>query len=141
MTICLGVQLETAMLSQDVSDIVNMYGELIDVFLRTEATVERDRYGSIKKDKPVTAIKIAAFPINVNPTTDEMEKAGLREKTDLILHTSAKDWATAGVDWKDLDHERTTFNYDGQLYKMKEKGRAMKISNVYMYWTFSLSIK
>ena len=141
MTNSLGIQLESELCSKDVQQTVNDYGQLIDVYLRHESTVTRDRYGSIKTFSAVPDFSIAAFPINVNPTSDQMEKAGLREKTDLILWTAQQDWTNNNIAFRDLDHERATFNYDGQMFILQTKNQTQKIGNVYMYFVLGLNKK
>ena len=137
----LGVTLETTILRAEIENLIIEYGTPIDVHIRNESNVDRDRYGSIKKFKDVDSYIIYAYPITSNPTTGQMEKGGLREKCDTMIWTPAKSWDDIGLNFRDFDYERMSFTFDGQFYIMSEKNQVFRVGNVFIHIVFGLTKK
>ena len=76
MTIPVGVKLETINALQDAKSYIGDRGNEITLRINDEGNVERDIYGAIKKRVP-TQYSFHAFPINYNPTQEQIEKRAL----------------------------------------------------------------
>jgi len=139
-----GVKLERDQALIDVRDKVNEMGELCRFELHTEQTVERDKFGNIIRriDNPSIAFDLYAFPIIMNPTEEQSEKAGLREATDIIIWTSILDWWEKGYTSERLqfiDSIRMTVIIHGAKYEIKAKNFESDFSDTNLYLTIGLN--
>ena len=122
----------------DVKAMVDERGDHLRVFPRGEADVVRDKYNSLQRRLQNSKLFMRCFPVEFQPTDEQLQKAGLREMTDVLIYTAALDWINAGIDFRDIDHTRTTFQLQGRTYEVKQKGRATQLNDFYAYYTFGL---
>jgi hypothetical protein len=137
-----GVTKEQADALLDVQQFVSEYGTPVTINIRAEANVRRDAYGSIKARTPPTnpvSFTIGAHPFQHNPTQRMLEKAGMRERQDLIIWTAMKDWLDQGIDPSGFEVERTTITTaDGVQWKIKERSHQSEIGNQELYLVLGL---
>lgn len=116
----------------DVEQVVSEYGSTIKILRNTEATVSRDKYGSIK-NRGQTAIEIKAFPVRQNPSQKLLESLGIRETVDAVFYLSTKICVAKGVTLDDFDLIRGTVEWNGITYKLKAKNEYSQFNGVYLY--------
>lgn len=141
MSIPVGVSLEQVHALADVQNTVNEYGGDVRIVLSKETELSRDSYNSIKKrvtGEPIV-LNVKAWPIVDNPTTQQMEKVGLRERCEMMLGTAMKDWMDAEVDPDRIDMTRLTMYVSGNQYRVKEKTFTSNFAGVYLYVNFGLA--
>lgn len=140
MSIPIGVQLERDQSLQDVSEIVNEYGEDIKLYIFDEVDLTRDKYNSVKKENITTpkTLLLKAFPIENNPNQRQMEKAGIKEQCESIAWLSMKDITDNGLTFDTLDVTRYRVSIDNNNYEIKEKNRAVHYADAHLYITLGL---
>ena len=115
-------------------------GEIVAIILRNESNVTRGRYNSITKRDQDTKYMVKAYPINYNPNERDLEKAGLRERVDVVIYTSMKYWRDNSVDFdNDMIANKMTIKMRGSDYEVKDKGLVSQFSDFFLYGTFGLS--
>lgn len=140
MTISCGVQLERDNALIDAQEIINLYGADIVSYIRSEAGVSRDKYGSIKSRtyNIATKVELKAYPVTPMPNRLQIEKAGLREDCELLLYTAMKDWTDQSYTFETIEPIRLEFTFRGLKYIGKEKGLNSQFADTFLYITFSL---
>lgn len=114
---------------------------------RTAATVVKDRMGTVKRynndaESPaVTALSLYAFPVIFNPSTRDVEKAGLRERYEVIIYTPRLYWAEASITFDNIQVEPSTFTIQGNTYEIKEKNQANHLRTDFLQYVFGLHKK
>jgi hypothetical protein len=139
-----GAQLEAYHSLIDVQDFCIEYGDIITIYIRDESNINRDDYGDIsfgKIEPNVISIPMSANPITFQPNQRQLEKAGLKDKCECLIYTPTLSWTTCGIEFDDIDMARSTVDYQGRKYVIKEKAQTNQISNVYLYITFGLYLK
>lgn len=138
-----GVYLERQYALADTKFYVDERGDLIKIYLRNEADVTRDAYNSIKKRELDGFQKFfRTFPVQYSPSVQQLEKAGIKEQTDVVIYTAFKDWLDAGVGFGDIDISgRLTVAMQGELFEIKAKGLKDQFNDAYLYITLGLSKK
>lgn len=139
-----GVKMERDMALIDVRDKVNEMGDICTFILQTEDTVERDEFGNIIRriKNESNTFDLYAFPIIMNPTQEQSEKAGLREITDVILWTSVLDWWEKGYIEERLqfiDSIRMVVIVHGARYEIKSKNLESDFSDAHLYLILGLN--
>lgn len=137
------VSLEGLHAQQDAQEACRQYGQRIQVRLRAEQNVQRDEYKSIKArpTNKTASGSFYAYPIQYQPTERQLEKAGLRERTDVAVWAPLLDFTDLGFDFKDIDATRSTVIVDGEEYQIKDKARASQFAGAWLYITLGLSKK
>ena len=112
--------------------------------LHEEQTVTRDKFNSIKKRNVSSspALTFYAHPIIFSPTDKQREDSGLREKTEVIVHTAMLDWTDNDYTMetlKDLDSIRMTVILKGAKYEIRDKALDSMFSNTYLYVVLGLN--
>lgn len=136
------VTLEKQYALRDVSATIQERGHPIEIRLHTESTVQRDRLNSIKKRTSTTKLSFYAYPLVFNPTDKELDRAGIRERTQVIAHTAMFDWNEEDFDMKrleSLDSIRATVIINNQKYEIKEKSLFSEFSDTYLYVVLGLN--
>lgn len=127
----------------DVRQIVTERGKAVTIHLRGEENVSRDKLGSIKsRTTERKQLNFYAFPIRFNVTEKYMEKVGLREKTQVIIHTAMQDWLDQGYSMnqlKDLDMIRMTVVIDSVKYEIKDKSLYIQLGDSFLYVVLGLN--
>ena len=133
-----GVFFERNCILKDAKDIIDERGGQVEFLVTGDSDVTRDSYGSIKKKTRTSTLKFFSYPIVFTPSRRQIELAGLREETQLLLYTATKDWIDNSFDISDIDDERWDALLNGKKYEIKEKGFSSQISDTFLYITFSL---
>ena len=134
-----GVYQERVCAQADAKDIIDERGDIMQLFFRTEANVSRDRYSSIKKRNQETVYTLRVHPVTFNPSDKQLEKAGLREASDVVVYTAMKDWIDLGIDFADIRMDlKLTVHLQGEVYVMRYKGLSGQFNDSYLYITFGL---
>jgi len=136
-----GAYLEKLNALQDVQNIVAEYGYPIRIYLDTESGMTRDKYNSIEKRETTDTeriLDIRAYPLNFSPTTRDIEKAGLKEKAEVICYTAMKDWTDRGYNFKDLNITKATAEVRGDTYLIKDKAENSQYLDEFLYITLGL---
>lgn len=135
-----GVDIELKHALLEVKCVIDQYGMEVEFFIEDENEITRDKYGSIIKDTD-SSLKMNAYPLTYNPTDKQIEKAGLRERTEALFYTATQDWKDAGIDFKDIEIIRSKVEINGERYVIKDKGRISQFSDTFLYITFGVSKK
>ena len=123
----------------DAKAIIDERGDLVQFFYRKESNVSRDRYGSIKKRDVDTKYNIRAYPVQFNPSEKELEKAGIREKAEVVIYTAMKDWIDNSISFEDFPLKTlNTVRLQGQAYEVRNKGLANQMNDTYLNISFGL---
>ena len=136
-----GVYLERQYALSDTKSLVDERGDTVELFLRKEPDVIRDSYNSISTRNTTSAFHafFRAFPVQNNPSDKQLEKAGIRERADIIVYTSFLDWLNAGKGFEDIDMTgRMTAIVQGTTHEVKSKGLAGQMNDGYLYITLGL---
>ena len=135
----LDLEIDQCIALNDIKGIVDERGGAIKIILRDEADVTRDKYNSIKKRAQNTVLEFNAYPIDFSPSQRQLEKAGLRESSDVTVWTAMLDWNNNGVTFEDIEFSgKTTVQLNGVTYEVREKNVVSQIGNVYGYLTLGL---
>jgi hypothetical protein len=105
--------------------------------------IERGKYNSIKRRSSVVATaNMKAFPVQWNPMEEEILKAGLRERVDLLIYTAMLDWTNNDLDPEnDISHVRDTIVLKGKSYSIKDLGFVNHFYDTYLNVTFGLVLR
>ena len=144
MTAKLGTSLEQCGALQDILTISMEYGTTISVYLRTEDSVRRDSYEDYKSGNAsptLEPVSIPAFPVTFQPNSRQLEKAGIREDCELLVYTPMLSWISLGVSFEDIDMIRSTVNFQGVKYVIKEKALAGQFTDTFLQITLGLERK
>lgn len=134
----LGQTMEQEQALRDAQQIIRERGKSIIIRPYTETKIVRDKYNSIIKrtTASVTSRTFFSFPIIFNPTTKQMEDAGIREKTDLLLKTATQDWLDFGFTMetlKDIDTIRMTVIIENSKYEIQSKQFDSQYNDTWLY--------
>lgn len=133
------VDFEKSHALEDSKHEIDERGMSISYYARTETNVERDRYDSLKRKTAVTAITMKAFPVTYNPIDDDLRKAGLREKVDIMIYTAMQDWIDNTIEPEtEIDSTRASIVIRGRTYAIKEIGFANHFYDTFLNVTFGL---
>jgi len=131
MTVELGVQLERDCALEDAKEFIDERGDTITLQSVTESGTSRDVYGSIKNRTPVE-YTMNAFPIIINPTQSQMEKAGIKENVDVMIYLAQLDFTTNGITIEDIDDIRWRVKVMESTYSIKEKNPINMMADTYL---------
>lgn len=127
---------------QDIKNIVDERGDLIQFFFRKEDDVSRDRYNSVKKRLKQVQYNIRAYPVEFRPSEKQLEKAGIREDADVTMWTAMKDWIDNGIDFSDFERNgRNTVILQNVKWEVRDIGLVSQVNDTYGYITFGLKKK
>lgn len=134
----IGVQLEKENALKDAETIIKLRGAQIVVRLFEETTILRDKFNSIKKRDitPDPGITLYAYPIIFNPTEKQLEDAGIRERTEVLIKTAVKSWVDLGYTMetlKDINSIRATVIMDGVKYEIRDKQLDSQYQDTFLY--------
>ena len=136
----LGVQLERDNALSDAKNFVDEYGVEISIYLRGADAVFRGGYNSLAtKNSTTLPLVINAYPVEFSPTDDQMEKAGLREKSACQIYTAYKDWIDNGYTIRDINQTTATVDLYGERYLIKEKNLVSMFADSFLYLTMGLA--
>jgi hypothetical protein len=135
-----GVYLERKYALSDVQFYVTERGDIAEIFLRGEGDVTRDSYNSIEKRSQAAFQKFfRTFPVHYAPSDKQLEKAGIRERADVIIYTAFQDWMDAGKNFLDIDLSgRLTVIMQGETFEIKNKGLVDQFCDAFLYITLGL---
>jgi hypothetical protein len=114
----------------DVLNIVNGYGHEIKLYY---GTVSRDEYGSIISRTSTSSYTIKAFPITLNPTRKDIEKAGFTQTLDITVYLSKLDADRKGIFYDEINPNEWTLEYNGAEYTIKEKSLFSQFGSDFLY--------
>jgi hypothetical protein len=123
----------------DIYNVMKERGDIIEFMVRGESDVVRDSYNSIDNRKNQTSYFFRAFPVDFQPSTKKLEKAGLREECNVLIYTSMQEWINNGIDYNDIEiNGRSTIKLQGNVYEIKEKALYGQFNDTFLYVTFGL---
>lgn len=140
MTYPAGIELEQTHALQDAADYLYERGSEIKLYVNSETTIDRDIYGSIKKRTP-SYKTLHAFPLDYNPTDDQLMKAGVREQVDLLITLATKHLIDNGLSYASIDTGRFEVEVNGDIYAIKDKTQINMFSHVYLNVVLGLNKK
>jgi hypothetical protein len=135
---CVGVYGERCAVLQDIWNTVQQYGLHAQVIIRKESNVTRDPYNSIQARADTTLYNFKAWPVEFNPTTKALEKAGIREACECVAWFAMKDFIDNGMGFDDIEIIRTTVKILGNVYEIREKNQQTQVADAYGYLTLGL---
>lgn len=129
----------------DVQEMVRN-GYQVQIRLREETEVSRDKWGSIKQhsNSPDPTITRWALPVIFSPTDKQLEQVGIREQVDCIFHTAMKDWLDDGYTLdtlQALDMIRSTIIIRGATYEFRQKSLFDPYHDQYLYVVMGVNRK
>ena len=125
---------------KDVQCIVKCNGQYIEYILRDETQVTRGAYSSIKSKTQDIKVLLKAFPITYSASKEFLEKVGLKEDCNIVIHTAMQDWIDEGYGYEDIETIRSTIKLNGISYKISEKTLADYIGNNGCYVVFGIKL-
>jgi hypothetical protein len=136
-----GVQLEQCEALTDIRNVMQEYGDDVKFQIRVESEVTRDKYNSIKQSTSIVDYTFKCYPIVSNPTQDQMNKGGIKQKVDVMMHSAYKDWLMNGLTEKSIDTLRMTVIWNDETWNIKEKNNISQIGDKYLYVVLGLTKK
>lgn len=133
-----GVDKEYADALVDTQSVGFEYGDKIIFYPRGETNVTRDKYNSIKTGAtvdPFDSFEMWANPIAFNPTDKELLKAGIREKTDVLLTIAQKEFDDIKMTYEDIDTIRSEVIIRGTVYAIRQKNQTGQYGSGYLFIT------
>lgn len=140
-----GIGLEAATLRQVAQDTACQFGTTIIFKPFGESELIRGSLGTIQR-RPLDGVTMKAYPVERQPDTRKLEKAGIREEVDVVIWTPAQSWIEAGLvddeklgeTFAAIDMTRSTVILDGQEWKIADKGFATRIGDKPVHITLGL---
>lgn len=122
----------------DARDMIRERGQSVKIHFHLETGITRDTFNSIKKRSQAAApaVTMYAFPVTYNPTRKDLDEAGIKEKTEVLIKTATLDWIDAGytvATLKDLDSIRATVIIAGAKYEISSKQLDSQYADSYLY--------
>lgn len=114
----------------------NLLGKQITIKLHTDATINKDSYGSIKSKQVNPGLTFYSYPLTYSPSQKQWEEAGLHEKVDVMIKTAMKTWNDYGYTMErlqSLDMIRAEIIIDGQRFEIKDKVLESQFFTTYLY--------
>ncbi len=137
------ITLTTNCALQDARDIIKEWGKTITIRLHEEQKITRDKFNSIKNRTSQTPDRtFYSYPITYNPTDKEADRAGLRERTQVMAKTAMLDWNDAGFTMetlKDINSIRATVIIAGAKYEIRDKVLESQFGDTYLYVLLGLN--
>jgi hypothetical protein len=133
-----GVDKEYADALIDTQAIGYEYGDKVILYPRGEVNVTRDKYSSIKKGEtvdPFDSVEIWANPVRFSPTDKELLKAGIREKTDVLLTIAMKELFDNSLTYEDIDTVRSEVDIQGTVFVIRQKNQMAQYGSGFLYIT------
>lgn len=135
--------LERRQALRDVKETIKDWGQKVEFFIRGEQDITRGSLGTKTKGS-IKSVELYAYPINRNPDSKQLSRAGLSFAGSVLIYTSSLEWERAG--YLDFDHlelsnfdvSRMTVGLDGKEWQVAEVGFANRINGSPTYVTFSL---
>jgi hypothetical protein len=116
------------------------YGLPILIEVRKETDISRDLYNSVKsRPTTTTQFNTYSFPTIYSPTTPQMEKAGIREKTEIILYLPKLDFDNNSLSILSPDFNRCTLIINGAKYEIKDKALNSHFLDDFLYITIGVN--
>lgn len=120
-----------------VQRVVNQRGVDITILEPSESQVVTNAYGDKVSKRQGNPLTLKAFPITENPTEREVEKAGFKDRVDLIVYTSSKDWREIhSKEFSELKTPHMEIQYNGGSYEVKQANRHSQFENEFLYIVF-----
>ncbi len=135
-----GVAFEQKGALLDTKMIIDERGFSITINIIDETNITRDIYGSIKA-RGSSTFTLFAYPIIFAPTDEDKSNGGLREDTDVIVHTSTLDWTVEGYDIDNIDLFRGEVFISGDVYEIRDKARISQFGTTFLYIVLGLNKK
>jgi hypothetical protein len=125
---------------RDVKRIVEQYGDNILLIPGDETNLKKDDYGSIIGRQPGTSPNgqtIKSFPIRFNPTTKDLEKAGIAERVEVVFYLSKLRADELGIviPSKITDTVRMKIVYRGISFRLRDRGWYSQFGDEFLYIT------
>jgi len=134
----IGITLEKEQALKDAQYFIRERGGPVLIRLHEEQKITRDKFNSVKNRDIVQTpgITFYAFPIIFNPTTKQLDAAGIREVTQVLIKTAVQDWLDNGFTMntlKDINSIRATIIIDGEKYEIKDKQFDSQYQDTFLY--------
>jgi hypothetical protein len=137
-----GSYYETKCAMKEAERVCNYKGDLLQFFPRDEDDVSRDEYDGISKRNNTPELFVRTYPIIYSPNRFQVEKAGLREDTTLILYTPKLTWDNAGYTEKSaIDATYSTVRLRGETHEYREVNYASQFNDNFLYVVFGLQLR
>jgi len=128
-----GIYFEAIQTLNDIKNIVDERGDIVQVIMRSESEITRDAYNSIKKrDQETRKFFMNACPVEFNPSQKKLEEAGIREESQVIIGTSMKDWIDLGIEFREIEMIRTTVKLQNEVYEVRDKALSCQKNDLFL---------
>ncbi len=123
----------------DIKNIIDQFGIAITIQLRDEPEITRGKYNSLKKRGTPDTISCRAYPIDYSPSEYQLEKAGLKENTEVMIHTAMLDYINNSVDFSDIEIKRSTVILESNRYEIGSKNKIGQVQDSWLYIVLGLN--
>lgn len=128
----------------DARNAIRERGQQIEIRLHVEQKITRDKFNSIKNRGTAQTDErtFYAYPVNYNPSTKELDRAGIREKVQVTAKTAMLDWNDAGYYMErlqSLDAVRAIVIIAGSKYEIRDKVLDSQFGSTYLYVLLGLN--
>ena len=134
----IGVDLETTNALKDAQDIIQERGNTLILNSMEESDLNRDIYNSIQKKVVAEEYTFFAFPIVYSPNRFQLEKAGIKEKVNVIVTLATLDFTENEVSYKDIDNIRWEVILDEEVYLIEDKNKINHFNSTFLNIVFGL---
>lgn len=113
----------------------NDIGNTIRYYPPNENEVSRDTYGQVV-GKGLNYIEIKAFPINVNPSGKQLDRAGVNENINVLIHISLDEFhEKVNTNPPDINRHQISININGvqRYYNIDSAYYTGNVNNGYRY--------
>lgn len=109
--------------------------------LSDDSSISRDGLGNVKS-RSGSILSFYTFPATYGATRKQQEAVGLKEETDLTIHTAVYQWEQRGYDIENLSDIDSIFadvTYRGARYEIVDKSLVDQLGDGYLYVVVGLN--
>lgn len=132
------VYLEKLHMLEDVKNMVDEIGMLVEFIIRDETDISRDDYNGIKYRAQTHRYLFKAYPVLPSTEHNQQNVGGFREQHTYNMSVPAKNFLDNSIAPDDIDIKRTTVKIQGATFELTGKGIDSPLGNQFGYYTFEL---
>lgn len=134
----IGLSQEQEQALYDARNVIRELGLPVLIRLHEEQKITRDKFNSIKKRNIIQTpgITFYAFPVVFNPTIKQLDDAGIKEQTQVLIKTAVQDWIDNGFTvntLKNINSIRATVIISDAKYEIRDKNLDSQYGDTFLY--------
>jgi len=114
-------------------------GASIEINLREEPDIARDKYQSINRRDEGKKFSAHANPLNYSPSFYDLQRAGLKENSRVIAVVPHQDFINNDAGFNDIEIKRSTVQTATGRYEIVDKSLTGQYGDTYLYINLGLS--